>query len=156
MDSKSISILGHSYLHQVIMNSQRQSIGYLLEDRNTKQTERFDLSLLKKREEFVFEGQNHFMGIEWWCNKMGNFSYPIRYHIEVSQLMYGIDDNKPSDFESILYRPYNVLVPNEEGSSRQHLISFHNTRIKDDCICYDIKSDSCRKSGGMKYLSKMT
>ena len=63
---------------------------------------------MKIGEEFVFEGQNHFMGIEWWCNKMGNFSYPIRYHIEVSQLMYGIEDNKPSDFESILYRPYNV------------------------------------------------
>ena len=97
---RSISILGHSYLHQVIMNSQRQSIGYLLENRNTKQTERIDLSLLKKREEFVFEGQNHFTGIEWW-NKIGNFSYPIRYHIEVSPLMYGVDDNMPSDFESI-------------------------------------------------------
>jgi hypothetical protein len=74
------------------MNSQRQSIDYLLEERNTKQIERIDLSLLKIGEEFVFEGQNHFMGIKW-CNKMGNFSYPISYHIEVSQLMYGIEDN---------------------------------------------------------------
>ena len=70
------------------------------EDRNPKQTERFDLCLLKIGEEFVFEGQNHFTGIEWW-NKIGNFSYPIRYHIEVSPLMYGVDDNMPSDFESI-------------------------------------------------------
>ena len=145
-----LPILGHSYLRQIIMNSQRQSISYLLEDRNTKQTERFDLSLLKIGEEFVFEGQNHFTGIEWW-NKIGNFSYPIRYHVEVSQLMYGIGDN-PSDFESILYGPYNVLVPNKEGSSKQYPISFHNTRIEDGCICYDIKSGSCKS--GMKYLSK--
>jgi uncharacterized protein YggE len=36
-----------------------------LEDRNIKQTERFDLSLFRIGEEFVFEGQNHFTGIEW-------------------------------------------------------------------------------------------
>jgi hypothetical protein len=86
---RSISILGHSYLHQVIMNSQRQSIGYLLEDRNTKQIERIDLSLLKIGEEFVFEGQNHFVGIEWWCNKMGNFiSYKLSYRSITTYVWY--------------------------------------------------------------------
>jgi hypothetical protein len=30
---------------QIIMNSQKEYISYLLEDRNTKQTERFDLHL---------------------------------------------------------------------------------------------------------------
>jgi len=144
-----LPILGHSYLRQIIMNSQKQSISYLLEDRNTKQTERFDLSLLKIGEEFVFEGQNHFTGIEWW-NKIGNFPYPMRYHVEISQLMYGLSDN-PSDPESIIYGPYNTLIPNSEGSSKQYPISFHNARIVDGCICYDIKSGSCK--GGMKYLS---
>ena len=95
-----LPILGHSYLRQIIMNSQKQSISYLLEDRNTKQIERFDLSLLKIGEEFVFEGQNHFTGIEWW-NKIGNFPYPMRYHVEISQLTYGLSDN-PSDPESII------------------------------------------------------
>src|SRR6187200_3558223 len=84
-----LPILGYSYLRQIIMNLQKQSISYLLEDRNTKQTERFDLSLLKIGEEFVFEGQNHFTGIEWW-NKIGNFPYPMRYHVEISQLTYGL------------------------------------------------------------------
>ncbi|MFZ0514562.1 MAG: hypothetical protein WAM14_23360 [Candidatus Nitrosopolaris sp.] len=51
------------------MNSQKQTISYPLEDQNSKQTERFELSLNR---EFVFEGLNHFTGIEWW-NKMGNF-----------------------------------------------------------------------------------
>ena len=56
------------------MNSQRQSIDYIMEDKNSKQTERFDLSLsnLGLEKEFAFEAQNHFTGIEWW-NKIGNF-----------------------------------------------------------------------------------
>jgi hypothetical protein len=54
------------------MNSQKQSNSYLLKDQNTKQTERFDLSLLNIGEEFIFEGKNHVTGIEWW-NKIGNF-----------------------------------------------------------------------------------
>jgi hypothetical protein len=144
---KVLPILGHSYLRQIIMSSQKQSISYLLEDRNTKQTERFDLYL--NNGEFVFEGQNHFTGIEWW-NKTGKFPYPMRYHVEISQLMYGIGDN-PSDSESIVYRPYNTLMPNSEGSSKQYPISFHNARIEDGCICYDVKSGSCKT--GMKYLS---
>ena len=141
-------VAGHSYLRQIIMNSQKQSISYLLEDRNTKQTERFDLSLLKIVEEFVFEGQNHFTGIEWW-NRIGNFPYPMRYHVEISQLMYGLSDN-PSDPESIIYEPYNTLMPNSEGSNIQYPISFHNTRIQDGCICYNVMSGSCKN--GMKYL----
>jgi hypothetical protein len=143
-------IAGHSYLRQIIMNSQKQSISYLLEDRNTKQTERFDLSLLKIGEEFVFEGQNHFTGIEWW-NKIGSFLYPIRYHVEISQLMYGLSDN-PSDLESIIYGPYNTLMPNSEGSEIQYPISFHNARIEDGYICYTVKSGSCKS--GMNYLFK--
>jgi hypothetical protein len=143
-------VVGHSYLRQIVMNPQQQSISYLLEDRNTKQTERFDLSLLKIGEGFVFEGQNHFTGIEWW-NKIGNFPYPIRYHVEVSQLMYGMSGN-PSDSESIIYGPYTALIPNSEGSNIRYPISFHNARIEDGCICYNVKSGSCKT--GMKYLSK--
>ncbi|MGC1930343.1 MAG: hypothetical protein WA667_15320 [Candidatus Nitrosopolaris sp.] len=66
-----LPIVSHSYLRQIIMNSQKQTISYPLEDQNSKQTERFELSLNR---EFVFEGLNHFTGIEWW-NKMGNFPY---------------------------------------------------------------------------------
>jgi hypothetical protein len=141
-------IIGHSYLRQIVMNSQKQSVSYLLEDRNTKQTERFDLYL--NSGEFIFGGQNHFTGIEWW-NKMGNFPYPIRYHVEVSQLMYGMSDN-PSDSKSIIYRPYNILMANSEGSNLQYPISFHNTTIESGCICYDVKSGNCKS--GMKFLSK--
>jgi hypothetical protein len=77
-----LPVVGHSYLRQLIMNSQKECISYLLEDRNTKQTERFDLQLNIGREFsslFAFEVSNLFTGIEWW-NKIGNFPYPIRYH----------------------------------------------------------------------------
>jgi hypothetical protein len=141
-------VVGHSYIRQIIMNSQKHCISYLLEDQNTKQTERFDLPL-NIGQEFVLEGQNHFTGIEWW-NKIGNFPYPIRYHVEVSQLMCGLSDN-PSDSESIIYGPYNALIPNSEGSNIQYPVSFHNPRIESGCICYDVKSGNCRN--GMKYHS---
>jgi hypothetical protein len=141
-------VVGHSYIRQIIMNSQKECISYLLEDRNTKQIERFDLSLNIIGQEFALEGQNDFTGIEWW-NKTGNFPYPIRYHVEISQLMYGLSDN-PSDPESIVYIPYNTLVPNSEGSDIQYPISFHNLRIESGCICYGVRSGSCRN--GIKYV----
>jgi hypothetical protein len=150
-----LPILGHSYLRQIIMNSQKECISYLLEDRNTKQIERFDLHLNIGRELlFTFEASNHFTGIEWW-NKIGNFSYQIRYHVQISQLMYGLSDNNnnnnPSDSESIVYLPYNTLMPNSEGSNMRYPISFHNPRIESGCICYNVKSGNCES--GMKYVS---
>jgi hypothetical protein len=99
-----LPVVGHSYLRQLIMNSQKECISYLLKDRNTKQTERFDLQLNIGGEFsslFTFEASSLSTGIEWW-NKIGNFPYPIRYHVEVSQLMYGISDN-PSDSDSSLW-----------------------------------------------------
>jgi hypothetical protein len=143
-----LPILGHSYLRQIIMNSQKECISYLLEDRNTNQTERFDL-YLNTAGGFAFEASNLFTGIEWW-NKIGNFPYPIRYQVEVSQLMYGLSDN-PSDPESIIYGPYNALLPSIEGSNMQYPISFHNPRIESGCVCYDVKSGNCKN--GMKYHS---
>jgi hypothetical protein len=148
-----LPLLGHSYLRQIIMNSQMGCISYLLEDKNTKQKERFDLRLDIRRElsSFAFEASNQFTGIEWW-NKIGNFPYPIRYHAQISQLMYGLrDDNDPSDSESIVYLPYDTLIPNSEGSTLQYPISFHNPRIESGCICYDVKPGICES--GMKYFS---
>lgn len=141
-----LPILGHAYLRQIIINHQKQSIIYILEDQDTKQIERFDLSLLNIRD-FIFEGKNHFTGIEWW-NKMGNFPYSIKYSIEISQLMCGLCDN-PLDSESIIYRPYNALIPNNEGSNIQYPISFYDVKIRDDCVCYNVASGTCKV--GLQY-----
>jgi hypothetical protein len=100
---------------------------------------------------FAFEASNHFTGIEWW-NKTGNFPYQIRYHVQISQLMCGLsDNNNPSDSESIVYVPYNTLMPTSEGSNMRYPISFHNPRIESGCICYNVKSGNCES--GMKYVS---
>jgi hypothetical protein len=57
----------------------------------------------------------------------------------------------------MIYRPYNALVPNSEGLSKQYPISFCNTRIKEDdddgFICYNIKNGNCKN--GIQYLSKV-
>ncbi len=138
--------LGHAYLRQIIITHQKKSIIYILEDQNTKQVERFDLPLLNIKD-FVFEGRTPFTGIEWW-NKMGNFPYPIKYRIEISQLMYGSCDD-PSDSESIIYRPYNVLIPNSEGSNMEYPISFYDVKIRDDCVCYNVALGTCKV--GLQY-----
>ncbi len=143
-----LPILGHSYLRQIILNSQKECINYILEDINTKQIERFDL-YIDSAEKFVFEVSNLFTGIEWW-NRIGNYPYPIRYKVEVSQLMYGFSD-KPSDPESIIYYPINALIPNSEGLNMQYPISFYNTRIESGSICYMVKTGCCKN--GMEYLS---
>ena len=80
------------------MNSQKNSIEYIIEDQTTKQTERFDMSLGMG---FRFKAQNQFTG-EWW-NRSGNIPYPIRYYVEISQLMYGLSDNPsgPESFRTI-------------------------------------------------------
>jgi hypothetical protein len=146
-----LPILGHSYLRQIIMNSKKECISYVLEDRNTMQMERFDLSLNVATElSFAFEVSNHFTGIEWW-NKIGNFPYQIRYHVQVSQLMCGLSDNDPLDSESIVYIPYNILTPNSEGSTARYPVSFYNPRLESGCICYNVKSGNCES--GMKYFS---
>jgi hypothetical protein len=64
--------------------------------------------------------------------------------------MYGMTDN-PSYSESIIYGTYSALIPNSEGSNIQYPISFRNARTEDGCICYNVKSGSCK--AGMKYLS---
>jgi len=101
---------------------------------------------------FIFEAQSHFTGLEWW-NRVNNFPYHIRYHVEISGLMYGLSDN-PLDPESLIYRPYNALVPNSDGSGIENYpISFYNAKSDiDGCICFNVKSGSCKS--GLNYISK--
>jgi hypothetical protein len=139
--------VGHSYLRQIILDYKKNCISYLLQDKNTNQSERFDLQL-KEQSSFKYCGSNHFTGVEWW-NRVGNYPYPIRYIIEYSQLMFGITD--PTDRESILYFPYNALRPNNDPSCSIYPISFCNIRTKDGCICYTVQSGSSNR--GISYSS---
>jgi len=137
--SRVLPITHHSYLRQIIMNSHRRTIVYLLEDQDLKETESFEISLGR---DFSFKGLNHFSGVEWW-NRIGNFTYPIRYSVEISQLMYGINE-EPLDADAITYRPYRALIPNSEESGVVYPISFSNVRKKEnDCIGYNVGLGSC-------------
>jgi hypothetical protein len=132
-------LVGHSYRRQITMNPRTESIIYFLKDITLDKSEWFSLPLTVKG--FVFEGLNQFTGVEWW-NKIGNFPYSIRFHVEISQILYGRNDN-PSDLDSISFFPYNQLVPNKDESTVQYPISFYDVSIKDNCLCYKINSGSC-------------
>jgi hypothetical protein len=147
-------IVGHSYQRQIIMNQAESVIGYILTDKTANHTELFELPINndsnRKKFRFGFEALNQFTGIEWW-NKIGNLPYPIRYHVEISQLLYGLNDVGYSDPNSILFRPYDALIPNSEGAAMEYPVSFANCSIKEDdgCISYDIFNGICRK--GLEY-----
>jgi hypothetical protein len=126
----------HSYMRQIIMNSATKSITYILKDITVNKSEKFDFTMEDRS--FIFEGANHFTGIEWW-NKSGNFPYPIRFHVEISQLLFGQGDD-PSDPQSISYYPYNRLIPDGDGRVKEYPVSFSKPEIRDGCLCYRIIS----------------
>lgn len=129
-------IVDHSYMRQIIMNSTTKSIRYILQDITVNKSEKFDFAV--EDESFIFEGANHFTGIEWW-NKSGNCPYPIRFHVEISQLLFGQGDD-PSDPQSILYYPYNMLIPSGDGRIKEYPVSFSKPEIRDSCLCYRVVS----------------
>ncbi len=134
-------------MRQIIFDTERKSVSYFLEDKTTRQVDGFDLSL-SGNAKFIFEGGNQFTGVEWW-NKTGNYPYPIRYQVEISQLMYGTKRGNANDPQSIAYFPFDSLIPNSEGHSPAYPISFYDARIKDGCICYDVSSETCKN--GLRY-----
>jgi hypothetical protein len=140
-----LPIVGHSYLRQIIMNQKTSSIIYLLEDITDGKSEKYVFQINEK--EFIFEGLNNFTGVEWW-NTVGDFPYEIRYHVEISQILYGKNDNL-ADPESISYFSYNRFIPNKDETSRQFPISFHQETVKDGCLSYKINSGIC--ANGLEY-----
>ncbi len=143
-----IPMINHAYQRQIIMNQADGLISYLLTDKMTNQSEIFDLAIASnrfhKRSNFDFEASNHFTGIEWW-NRIGDYPYPIRYNVEISQLLYGFSDDTSSDPSSIIFRAYDALIPNSDGIVKEYPITFVNPRINegDGCICYGIVDGVC-------------
>jgi hypothetical protein len=149
-----LPFVGHSYQRQIILNQAKSVISYILSDTTANHTELFEFrvnndSNNSEKSRFDFEALNQFTGIEWW-NKVGSLPYPIRYHVEISQLLYGLNDVGDSDPNSILFRPYDVLIPNSEGAAVEYPISLANCKIKEDdgCISYDIFDGISRKGLG--------
>ena len=142
-----LPVIGHTYNRQILLDSQEQTIRYSLADKDNGQYEIYDLST-KNLVSFNFQGSRHFTGIEWW-NRMKNSPYPVKFEIEISQLLFGLSDYSSGDFSATFY-PYNALLPNDDGSKGSYPVSMQNLRIKDDgCLSYQITSGRC--STGIRY-----
>jgi hypothetical protein len=136
--------VGNSYMRIIMMDKENRQIKYILTDQSTKQSETYSLPLSTPN--FEYKGANQFTGIEWW-NKMGYYPYPIRYQVEISQIMFGMRDN--SDPESVTFVPYNTMMPNKDEYNTKYPVSFQDMMLKDGCICYSIQSGSC--NAGMRF-----
>lgn len=142
-----LPIIGHTYSRQIFLDSNRQTIRYALIDKNNGQSEIYDLSA-KNLAGFDFHGSRQFTGLEWW-NKVSNSPYPIRYEVQISQLLFGLNNNS-SDECSYTFYPYIALLPNDDGSRTSYPVSMKNLKIRDDgCLSYRITSGGCRT--GIRY-----
>jgi len=136
--------VGNSYARTILMDTKNNIIRYSLSDQTNNESEKFDLML--DRFNFDFQGASQFTGIEWW-NKMTNSLYHLRYEVEISQLMFGLQD--PRDYESFIFAPYTALVPNNDGSEANYPAFFSDVVLEDQCICYTVQSGIC--SSGIRY-----
>ena len=141
---KVLPVVGHSYLRIIMMYEKNRLVRYSLTDRSNGNTEIFDFLIDEMNFDYV--GGNQFTGIEWW-NKTGNFPYPIRYNVEVSQLLFGFLDE--ADPDSITFVPHNSLIPNNDNSGAAYPVSFRNIMSKDGCVCYSVEPGNC--SNGIQY-----
>jgi hypothetical protein len=142
-----LPVIGHTYNRQIFLDAQKQTIRYTLTDKDNGEYEIYDLSA-KNVTGFNFRGSRQFTGIEWW-NKMKHSPYPIKYEVEISQLLFGLSDNSSDEYSTTFY-PFNVLVPNDDGTGISYPVSMQNLKIKDDgCISYHITCGRC--STGLRY-----
>jgi hypothetical protein len=136
--------VGNSYARTILMDTKNNIIRYSLTNQNNNESEEFDLTL--DGFNFDFKSASQFTGIEWW-NKMTNSLYHMRYEVEISQLMFGLQD--PTDYESLIFVPYTTLVPNNDGSETKYPVFFSDVILEDHCICYTVQPGIC--SSGIRY-----
>jgi hypothetical protein len=136
--------VGNSYMRIITMDMMNRQIKYILTDQSSKQSETYSLPISNSN--FDYKGANQFTGIEWW-NKIGNYPYPVRYHVEISQIMFGI--NETDDPESVTFVPYNTMMPNKDEYNAKYPVAFQDMMLKDGCLCYSIQSGVC--TSGMRF-----
>ena len=115
------------------------SIKYILIDRQSNQKEEFDFES-DELNKYDFSIREQFTGIEWW-NKIGFYPFKIRYNVQISEIMYGIEDNN----KSIIFNYYTSLIPNKDNTCKVYPIAFNNVVINENNnIQYQILSGMCR------------
>ena len=134
-----LPVVGHTYQRQIIFRKQSQSIEYVLTDRTAGHSEKFVL----KASGIAFEGKSHFTGVEWW-NKVASETFPVRYRVDISELMCGIAEG-----EGITYMPYDGFVPNKDNSAGSYAVSFVNPAINQGYLSYGITDGMSRHGLGL-------
>jgi hypothetical protein len=143
--TKVLPEVGYQYLRQIRLDRLTSTVEYYLKNLDTKVVEVFAMSM-QNQKPFSFQISSCFSGIEWW-NKMENRPYPIRYVIEVSNLMYGYNDD-PYDSKSVVFFPVTSLTSNKDNRFTQNThayypVTFIDNGTKDGCICYSVDNGHC-------------
>jgi hypothetical protein len=146
-----LPVVGHSYVRQIVMNKDNKSIEYSVTDKNTKQTEEFSFNVGKDDSALSYQVANHFTGLEWWNKSAGgNSPFPVRYKVEIANLMYG--KSSADDSTKITYQPYNKLVPdNDHNAGIEYPISFGNLATDNGSIRYNVMAGKSNR--GMQFHS---
>jgi hypothetical protein len=134
--------IGNSYIRQIKFNKFNRTIEYYMQDLENQIDESF---ILDVKALFSYLFSTSFTGVEWW-NKIAYKPYPLRYKIEISNLLYGFNDDA-SDDASVIFFPFDSLYSNKDGSFNysQYPINFIFNGIRNGCICYNIENGFCNQ-----------
>lgn len=107
------------YERKIIFEKENSVISYILKDLSNGDEERFRLPI---QSSFNFDILQSFTGVEWW-NKTEHSPYPIRYEVEISNFMYGLNDDM-NDPSSLLFFPIIDMKPNSDGKTMDYPVNF--------------------------------
>ncbi len=138
--TKVLPEVGHSYLRQIKFDKSKSSIKYYLKNLYNHTDEVYNLNM-NGDSSFSFQFSSSFTGVEWW-NKIESRPYPIKFKIEISNLMYGLNDN-PYDSESVIFFPFSSLNSDKDGNYSSYPVKFDYNGIKNGCFCYNLESGYC-------------
>ncbi|HKO64312.1 MAG TPA: hypothetical protein VJU13_03865, partial [Candidatus Nitrosocosmicus sp.] len=127
--------IGHSFHRQINFLDRDSTLEFYLKDLNSNEDEKFSLRVDQKQ--FAFQFHQCFTGVEWW-NRINYSTYPIRYEIEVSNLMYGFNDNL-YDPTSQLFFPIGSIYENKDGTTHSYPVEFYDITRRNGCVCYLVK-----------------
>jgi hypothetical protein len=135
--TKVLPTVGHSYLRRIVMRRDKKAIEYSVTDTTEQETEEFVFNVQQDDKALSYVGRDHFSGLEWW-NKSGNAPFPVRYKVEIGNLMHG--QKSGDDWSEISYKPYDVLASDKDGiRGVEYPVSFQKPGIKDGKIAYTIE-----------------
>lgn len=124
--------IGHSYHREINFIDKDSTLEYYLKDIDLNEDEKFSLNV--DRGLFTFQFHQSFTGLEWW-NRISYHPYPIRYEIEISNLMYGYNDDL-EDPNSKVFFPISSIYENKDNTVRSYPARLSDITRRNGCICY--------------------